>query len=81
MNNILDTYDRLQAKVSNLKEQSARVDGKIETLKEELNSRGFDSIEKAVVWLGKAKTEQVNLEKEIQDGLNKAEKLIVGIEK
>ena len=74
--NVLDQYDKLQRNLSDLKDQSSKTEGKLESLRDELKNRGFDTIEKAVKWLGKAKQEQVSLENEIQIGLGKAEELM-----
>jgi len=73
MNNTIQDYQSLQRRITDLKEQSARVSGKIDSLKDDLKSRGFTTVDKAVVWLEKAEKEHKELEREIEDALEMAD--------
>jgi len=73
MNNTIQDYQSLQRRITDLKEQSARVSGKIDSLKDDLKSRGFITVDKAVVWLEKAEKEHKELEREIEDVLEMAD--------
>ncbi len=81
MNDPVRTYDELQKKLKDFSDQQSRNEGKEESLLNELQNKGFKTIEKADEWLVIAKKEFELLSYEINDLQRNANLVIERIEK
>ena len=76
MDTTISKYNSLKSDLSNMKDQAARFSGKIESIKEELTTLGFDTIEKATKWLEKSQIKERELTKEITELFEEAGELV-----
>jgi len=81
MSNLITQYNELSDEVDKLNEQSARYKGKLDSLTENLEQAGFNSVKEAEKWLEKASKEKADIEQELNDILSNIEDLINEIEK
>jgi len=73
MSNLITLYNELSDEVDKLNEQSARHKGKLDSLTENLEQAGFNSIKEAEKWLEKASKEKADIESEIEELLESIE--------
>jgi len=81
MSNLITQYNELSDEVDKLNEQSTRHKGKLDSLTENLEQAGFNSVKEAEKWLEKASKEKADIEQELNDILSNIEDLINEIEK